>query len=146
MASGQGVPISSTQLRPTNIGMRPMCSTPEPITTSWTPVAISAAPKLTACCAEPHWRSIVVAGVSQGSPACSQALRPMLNDCSPYCWTQPARTSSINSGSMPASDGRPHRLDDDDFATLHLDLRLLAPATDAQRADGCFGRAYQSAV
>ena len=52
-----------------------MCSTPAPMTTSWTPAAISAAPKFTACWAEPHWRSTVVAGVSIGSPACSQALR-----------------------------------------------------------------------
>ena len=66
--------------------------------TSWTPDAISAAPKLTACWAEPHWRSIVVAGVSIGSPACSQALRPMLNDCSPNCCTQPAMTSSTIAG------------------------------------------------
>ena len=46
--------------------------------TSWTPEAISAAAKLTACWAEPHWRSTVVAGVSIGSPASSQALRAML--------------------------------------------------------------------
>ena len=52
-----------------------MCSTPEPMTTSWTPEAISAAPKLTACWAEPHWRSTVVADVSIGRPSCSQALR-----------------------------------------------------------------------
>ena len=50
----------------------------EPIATSWTPEATSAAAKLTACWAEPHWRSIVVAGVSIGRPASSQALRPML--------------------------------------------------------------------
>ena len=55
-----------------------MCSTPEPMTTSWMPAAISAAPKFTACCAEPHWRSIVVAAVSTGRPACSQALRATL--------------------------------------------------------------------
>ena len=53
-----------------------MCSTPEPIATSCTPEAISAAAKFTACCAEPHWRSTVVAGVSTGRPAWSQALRP----------------------------------------------------------------------
>jgi len=45
-----------------------MCSTPPPIATSCTPVATSAAAKLTACCADPHWRAIVVAGVSIGSP------------------------------------------------------------------------------
>ena len=32
------------------------------MTMSWTPAAISAAAKLTACWAEPHWRSTVVAG------------------------------------------------------------------------------------
>ena len=55
-----------------------MCSTPEPMTTSWMPAAISAAPKLTACWAEPHWRSTVVAAASIGSPSCSQALRATL--------------------------------------------------------------------
>ena len=79
-----------------------MCSTPEPIAASWTPEAISAAAKLTACWAEPHWRSTVVAGVSTGSPACSQALRPTLNICSPNCWTQPVMTSSTSEASMPA--------------------------------------------
>jgi hypothetical protein len=72
------------------------------MTASCTPAAISAAPKLTACWAEPHWRSTVVAGVSIGSPAYSQALRPMLNICSPYCWTQPQMTSSTAAASMPA--------------------------------------------
>ena len=73
-----------------------MCSTPEPIATSWTPEAIRAAAKLTACWAEPHWRSIVVAGVSIGRPASSQALRPMLRPCSPNCCTQPVTTSSTS--------------------------------------------------
>ena len=84
------------------IGTWPMCSTPEPIATSCTPAAISAAAKLTACWAEPHWRSTVVAGVSIGSPAWSHALRPTFNDCSPYCCTQPATTSSTSPASIPA--------------------------------------------
>ena len=79
-----------------------MCSTPPPIATSCTPAAISAAAKLIACCAEPHWRSTVVAGVSSGSPACSHALRVTLNDCSPNCCTQPPTTSSTADGSIPA--------------------------------------------
>ena len=79
-----------------------MCSTPPPMTTSWTPEATSAAPKLTACWAEPHWRSTVVAGVSIGSPASSQALRAMLMPCSPNCCTQPETTSSTSEASMPA--------------------------------------------
>ena len=53
-SSGHGEPTSSTHLKPTPIGMWPMCSTPEPITASCTPAATSAAPKFTACCAEPH--------------------------------------------------------------------------------------------
>jgi hypothetical protein len=53
-----------------------MCSTPDPMTVSWTPAEISAAPKLTACCAEPHWRSIVVAGVSIGRPGLQPGVAP----------------------------------------------------------------------
>ena len=102
ISSGQGEPTSSTHLKPTPIGMWPMCSTPEPIAVSCTPEAISAAAKFTACWAEPHWRSTVVAGVSIGRPAWSQALRPTLNICSPYCWTQPLMTSSTSEASIPA--------------------------------------------
>jgi len=72
------------------------------MTTSCTPAAIRAAPKFTACCAEPHWRSTVVAAASIGRPTCSQALRAMFQDCSPICWTQPAMTSSTSAASMPA--------------------------------------------
>ena len=72
------------------IGMRPIDSTPPPMTTSWTPAAISAAAKVTACCAEPHCWSTVAAGVVIGSPACSQALRAMLLLCSPTWETAPA--------------------------------------------------------
>jgi hypothetical protein len=43
-----------------------------------------------------------MAGVSTGSPACSQALRAMLFDCSPTCETAPATTSSTSDASMPA--------------------------------------------
>ncbi len=43
-----------------------MCSTPEPITTSCTPEAISAVATPTACWPEPHWRSIVLADASIG--------------------------------------------------------------------------------
>ena len=78
-----------------------MCSTPLPIATSWTPEAIRAAAKLTACWPDPHWRSSVVAGVSTGNPASSQALRPMLNACSPNCCTQPVTTSPTSAASIP---------------------------------------------
>ena len=52
-----------------------------------------------ACCEEPHWRSMVVAGTDSGQPAASTALRPMLRDCSETCMTQPMITSSIRAGS-----------------------------------------------
>ena len=102
----------------------------------------------TACWPDPHWRSTVVAGTSTGRPACSQALRAMLFDCSPTWVTAPATTSSTSAGSMPAAlddrpvggaeqlvgvdvlvvallrvaaaDRRARRLDDDDFTALQL--------------------------
>ncbi len=79
-----------------------MCSTPAPIITSWTPAAIRAAAKLTACWADPHWRSTVAAAVSTGSPSSSQALRAMLEPCSPNWATHPAITSSTHAGSTNA--------------------------------------------
>ena len=84
-SGGNGVPRSSIIFAFADSGMWPMCSTPPPMATSCTPVATSADAKFTACCADPHWRSIVVAGVSIGRPACSHAFRPTLYDCSPYC-------------------------------------------------------------
>jgi hypothetical protein len=95
-------PNSDCAFMPSAKEMWPMCSTPEPMTTSCTPAAISDAAKLTACCPDPHWRSSVVAGVSIGSPASSQALRPMLKPCSPNCWTQPVMTSSTSAAGIPA--------------------------------------------
>ena len=57
------------------------------------------AAKCTACCEEPHWRSMVVAGTDSGQPAASTALRPTLRDCSETCMTQPMITSSTRAGS-----------------------------------------------
>src|SRR5215213_2479932 len=83
------------------IGTRVMCSTP-PATTSWYPPAmIPWAANCTACWEEPHWRSMVVAGTSSGSPAASQALRATFTDCSPIWDTQPRITSSTSAGSTP---------------------------------------------
>ena len=81
--------------------MCPIDSTPPATTMSWTPEAIIAEAKLIDCWADPHCRSMVVAGVSIGKPASSQALRPMLRLCSPNCWTQPATTSFTCPASMP---------------------------------------------
>ncbi len=84
-------------------GSLPMCSTPPPITTSWTPTAIWEAARFTACCAEPHWRSIVVAEVSIGKPCCSHALRPTCRPWGPNCATQPAITFSTSAGIDPGA-------------------------------------------
>src|ERR1035437_998902 len=57
------------------------------------------AAKCSACCEEPHWRSIVVAGTDSGQPAASTALLPTLKACSPTWETQPIMTSSTRLGS-----------------------------------------------
>ena len=46
----------------------------------------------------PWWRAS-----RSGGPAWSQALRPMLNICSPNCCTQPVITSSTSEASMPGA-------------------------------------------
>ena len=130
-----------------------MCSTPRADATSWTPVAISAAAKLTACWAEPHWRSIVVAGVSTGRPASSQALRPMLSalfaELLGAAGDHVAGLGGVDAGALEelavdlgeqvggvqvlvvallevaASDRRPGRLDDDDLAAAEATLAVL---------------------
>ena len=113
-----------------------MCSTPPPITTSWTPLATSEAAKLTACWAEPHCRSIVVAGVSIGSPACSHALRPMLYDCSPYCWTHPVTTSPTSEPSTPARSKTSTNVGTEQFVRMDvLVVALLGMPAPDWRAD-----------
>ncbi len=57
--------------------------------------------KWLACWAEPHWQSTVVAAVSYGRPALSQALRVTLEACSPAWVTQPPTTCSTAPGSRP---------------------------------------------
>ena len=45
------------------MGTRVMLSTPAAITTSCVPESTACAANWIACCDEPHWRSIVTAGV-----------------------------------------------------------------------------------
>ena len=59
------------------------------------PDITACAAKCSACCEEPHWRSIEVPGTLSGSFEAITALRAMLLDCSPACITQPMITSSI---------------------------------------------------
>src|SRR5215212_11319604 len=83
------------------MGTRLIDSTPPATTTSACPLITVAAAKATACWEDPHWRSIVVPGTLSGQPAASDALRPMLNVCSPTWLTQPQNTSSTTAGSTP---------------------------------------------
>ncbi len=84
--------------RPTRL----MASMPHAMPTSMAPEAISPAIRWLACCALPHWQSMVVAPTCSGRPAVSQATRVMLLDCSPYCVTQPPMACSTSAASMPA--------------------------------------------
>jgi hypothetical protein len=85
-----------------NIGTRDMLSTPAAITTSCMPDITACAAKCSACCDDPHWRSMEVPGTDSGSKRdASTALRATLVDCSPTWLTQPSSTSSTAAGSMP---------------------------------------------
>ena len=75
-----------------------MFCTPPAITTSIVPLITACAAKWTACCDEPHWRSIVTPGTSSGNPAASHAVRAMSPACGPTWSMQPKITSSTVAG------------------------------------------------
>jgi hypothetical protein len=79
--------------------MRDMLSTPAAMTQSIVPDMTAWAAKCSACCDEPHCRSIVTPGTAFGSFEASPAIRPMQPLCSPACSTQPMITSSTSAGS-----------------------------------------------
>ena len=58
-----------------------MLSTPPAITTSIAPDITACAAKCSACCEEPHCRSIVVPGTLSGSREASTALRATFIAC-----------------------------------------------------------------
>src|SRR3954469_21753762 len=89
----------SCEVRP--IGTRVIDSTPAAITQSMVPDITAWEAKCSACCDEPHCRSIEVPGTVSGSLEAMMALRATLLDCSPACITQPMITSSIWSGAAP---------------------------------------------
>ena len=97
--AGRGSPVPGATLAPS--GTRLIDSMPQAIPASMASEAISAATRWVACCADPHWASIVVAPVRWGRPACSQARRTMSFDCSPACVTHPPITWSTIAGSRP---------------------------------------------
>ena len=100
------------------IGTRVIDSTPAAITQSMVPDITACAAKCSACCDEPHCRSIEVPGTLSGSFEAMMALRAMLLDCSPACITQPMITSSIWSGAAP-------------------ERSTSASSTEAARSAGC---------
>ena len=83
------------------IGTTLMLSTPAATTRSWVPDSTPCAAKCTACCEDPHCRSMVTPGTCSGSPADSHALRAMSMACGPSWDTQPMITSSTAAGSTP---------------------------------------------
>ena len=77
------------------IGTRVMLSMPLASTMSCVPDSTACAANIIACCDEPHWRSMVTAGIESGRFDASTALRPRSIVCWPPCDTQPVMTSSI---------------------------------------------------
>ncbi len=71
------------------IGIMLMFCTPPAMITSLVPLITAWAAKCTACWLDPHCRSIVVPGISSGSPAASHAVRAMSPACGPIASTQP---------------------------------------------------------
>ena len=83
------------------IGMALMFCTPPATTRSWVPDITPCAAKCTACCEEPHCRSMVTPGTWSGSPATSHAVRATSPACEPMVSQQPRITSSTAPGSTP---------------------------------------------
>src|ERR1700727_975781 len=100
------------------IGTRVIDSTPAAITQSMVPDITACAAKCSACCDEPHCRSIEVPGTLSGSFEAMIALRATLLDCSPVWLTQPMITSSTWSGAAP-------------------ERSISASNTEAARSAGC---------
>ena len=130
-----------------------MCSTPPPIATSWTPEAISAAAKLTACWAEPHWRSI---GRRRGldrqarlEPGVAADVEALLAELLDAAGDHVADLGRVDAGALDqlgvdlgeevrgvdvlvvalllvaAADRGAHRLDDDDLAAAEPAVAVL---------------------
>ena len=66
-----------------------MFCTPPATTRSWVPDMTPWAAKCTACCEEPHWRSMVTPGTWSGSPATSHAVRATSPAWEPMVSQQP---------------------------------------------------------
>ncbi len=82
------------------IGMALMFCTPPATITSAVPDMMACAPKVMACCEEPHCRSTVTPGTDSGYPAASHAVRAIFPACGPMVSQQPNTTSSTTFGSI----------------------------------------------
>ncbi|MCY1351103.1 hypothetical protein D9M69_373590 [compost metagenome] len=87
-------PSGSAAVIAEEMGICVMVCTPPATTTSWVPLITAWAAKCTACCDEPHWRSMVVPGTAWSRPAASQQVRAMSPASGPMVSTQPKITSS----------------------------------------------------
>src|SRR5258707_369693 len=83
------------------MGIMLMFCTPPATIRSLVPDFTACAAKCSACWLDPHCRSMVVPGISSGSPAASQHVRAMSPAWGPMASTQPKNTSSTASGSTP---------------------------------------------
>src|ERR1700737_1283942 len=106
----------SPSMRVDPIGTRDITSTPPATATSYCPDITPATAKCTACCDEPHWRSMVTAGASSGPPAPNAAYRATVAACSATWVTHPKMTSSTTAGSSPTRDSSALRTDEDILA------------------------------
>ena len=111
-----------------------MTSTPHARATSTTPAPTSDDARLVACWLEPHWVSIVVAGVVIGRPAASHAVRVTLKLCSPTWLTQPPTTWPI--GARVDARALDDRLLHDAEQLGGMDAGQAATAATDRGADG----------
>src|SRR5947208_6599912 len=97
--NGSVNPNCSATVMADAIGIMLMFCTPPATMKSLVPLITAWAAKCSACCDDPHWRSIVVPGTSSGIPAASHAVRAMSPAWGPMASTHPRNTSSTASGS-----------------------------------------------
>ena len=130
----RGSPAARRRSWPTRSGSCSCSARRRPRSRSAVPLITAWAAKCTACCDEPHWRSMVVPGTSSGSPAASHAVRAMSPACGPMVSTQPKTTSSTAAGSMPVRSISCWSGKAPEVGRVHL-AQAAAPLAD-RRANG----------
>ena len=121
--NGSGNPCSRPASMAAEMGIALMFCTPPATTTSAVPDITACAAKCTACCDEPHCRSTVTPGTSDGSPAASQHVRAMspglradrvdasedhvVHHCWVHCDTVEQRTQDVRAEVSRVDGGQP---------------------------------------